>query len=209
MKKFVNKTSVFLLAWISSAAMAQQMSNSENSCRAKAKEIAAQTYSTCITESRTAQMDQIRKEYQQQLSDLKARYDKELQKMGSKESLKDLEQDSTLGSKSLSTKPSFAKEISSTNITAPSRQSMKPKKPKKSASTGSRPKPTKGIAKTLPTRKEVKTQPVQEPERIVQQDLVEGGSESAPALLSSDEQAAQNEMELTLVPSTDSGSEQY
>jgi uncharacterized protein YecT (DUF1311 family) len=202
MEKILTQFAVLTLTLLSTSAMAQQMSSSELSCRAKAKEIAAQTYNTCITESRTAQVDQLRKEYQQQVAELKARYDKELKKMGSKE---------------VAPKDSSSKEITSTDITASARNAIKAnaKKPKRSASTGSRPKPTKGIAKTLPTRKEVKTQASQVLPQAqydgsqASEDVYQDGSESAPALLSSDEQAAQNEMELTLVPSSDSGSEQY
>ncbi|HEY8272315.1 MAG TPA: hypothetical protein VIG33_15595 [Pseudobdellovibrionaceae bacterium] len=92
----------------------QQLS-SELTCRTKAKEIATQTYSGCVTEARNSQIDQIRKDYQKQLTELKAKYDKEL------------------------------KKVSGKGLTAVT-----------TAATGSLPKAAKGVAKTLPTRKEVK-----------------------------------------------------
>lgn len=55
----------------------------ELTCKAKAKEIALQTYDTCVTEKKQAQIEQIRMEYQDKLNELKKQYDNELKKMGS------------------------------------------------------------------------------------------------------------------------------
>lgn len=52
-------------------------------CRNQAKEIAAETYKNCVTEQRQGQVEQIRKEYQQKLADLKSHYDGELKKVSS------------------------------------------------------------------------------------------------------------------------------
>ncbi len=52
-------------------------------CRNQAKEIAAETYKNCVTEQRQSQVEQIRKEYQQKLADLKSHYDGELKKVSS------------------------------------------------------------------------------------------------------------------------------
>lgn len=54
----------------------------ELTCRAKAKELAAQSYSSCVTEARNTQVEQIRTNYQKELSALKSKYDHELKKMG-------------------------------------------------------------------------------------------------------------------------------
>ena len=59
-------------------------SSTEVICRNKAKEIAADTYQTCVTEAKQGQIEQIRKEYQQRLNDLKNHYDKELKKVSGK-----------------------------------------------------------------------------------------------------------------------------
>ena len=54
----------------------------ELTCRAQAKELALQTYSSCVTEARNNRVEEIRKNYQKELSELKSKYDKELKKMG-------------------------------------------------------------------------------------------------------------------------------
>ena len=119
MKNFVNK-SAFLTASLGILAAAQaQPSSLELTCRAKAKDIAAKAYDSCLTEARTQQIEQIRKEYQKQLADLKAKYDRELKKVSGKKAASG----------------------------------------KASAATGSTPKATHGIAKSLPTRKETLTNP--------------------------------------------------
>lgn len=119
MKNFVNK-SAFLTVTLGILAGAQaQPSSLELTCRAKAKDIAAKAYDSCFTEARTQQIEQIRKEYQKQLADLKAKYDRELKKVS-------------------------GKKVASG---------------KASAATGSTPKATHGIAKSLPTRKETLTNP--------------------------------------------------
>lgn len=53
----------------------------ESSCRVKAKEIAAETYRTCVTDQKNAQIEQIKKEYAAKLQALKAHYEQELKKM--------------------------------------------------------------------------------------------------------------------------------
>lgn len=53
-------------------------------CRSKAKEIAAETYKGCMTEYRQTQLEQIRKEYKEELSQLKNQYDKKLKKLSGK-----------------------------------------------------------------------------------------------------------------------------
>lgn len=60
---------------------AQAESSFELLCRNQAKEIAAETYKNCVTEHRQGQVEQIRKEYQQKLSELKSHYDGELKKI--------------------------------------------------------------------------------------------------------------------------------
>lgn len=56
----------------------------ELSCRAKAKEIAADSYRGCMTEQRAAQIEQIKKDYQEKLNSLKVDYEKEIEKLGGK-----------------------------------------------------------------------------------------------------------------------------
>lgn len=53
----------------------------EASCRIKAKEVAADTYRTCVVDQRSAQIEQIKKEYQEKLAALKAHYEEEIKKL--------------------------------------------------------------------------------------------------------------------------------
>lgn len=168
MNALINNIAFLVLTLFALNAHAQQ-SSMELSCRAKAKEIAAQTYSSCVTEARNGQIEQIRKDYQKQLTDLKAKYDRELKK---------------IGGKGLST------------------TTAKPAPAPVSASTGSTPKATKGIAKSLPTRKEVKNtapavQDVQVETPAVTQDSTTsdiGGGEPA-------QNDANSDLKIELVPS--------
>jgi hypothetical protein len=64
---------------IAEGTMAQ--STIELSCRAQAKEVAVQTYQDCVTQARTQRIQEIRKEYQAKLSDLKSTYDQELKNL--------------------------------------------------------------------------------------------------------------------------------
>lgn len=65
-------------------ANALTQTSAELTCRAQAKELAMQTYSTCITQARNQQVEKIRKNYKKELSDLKSKYDNELKKIGGK-----------------------------------------------------------------------------------------------------------------------------
>lgn len=53
-------------------------------CKAKAKEIAAQTYSGCINDNKQAELERIRKEYQAELSKIKSKYNNELKGLSGK-----------------------------------------------------------------------------------------------------------------------------
>lgn len=63
---------------ILSSFTAKAQNSIELSCRSQAKEIAVQTYQSCVTQARASRVDQIRKDYQAKLSELKAYYDQEL-----------------------------------------------------------------------------------------------------------------------------------
>lgn len=75
------KTVFSFIAMILFTSNAFPQTSYELTCRAKAKELAAQTYASCVTEARNAQVDQIRTNYQKELAALKSKYDKELKKM--------------------------------------------------------------------------------------------------------------------------------
>ena len=79
---------VLILAHMASAQLKTQTQvrsskEIENSCRIKAKEIAAEAYRGCVSEQKNSQIDQIKKEYQAKLNILKNHYEAELKKMGS------------------------------------------------------------------------------------------------------------------------------
>ena len=73
---------IFIVFNLSQWVHAQNSSSAEFQCRSKAKEIAADTYKTCMTDVRQTQLEQIRKDYKEKLAELKSHYDKELKKMG-------------------------------------------------------------------------------------------------------------------------------
>ncbi|MCK6597318.1 MAG: hypothetical protein L6Q37_03065 [Bdellovibrionaceae bacterium] len=50
-------------------------------CRVQAKEAALNTYQSCVKETRTNKIDEIRKEYQEKLTELKSHYEGELKKL--------------------------------------------------------------------------------------------------------------------------------
>jgi hypothetical protein len=54
----------------------------ENTCRIKAKEVATKTYTNCVGEYKTTQLEKIKKDYQVQLKTLKDKYEAELLKLG-------------------------------------------------------------------------------------------------------------------------------
>ena len=72
------------LASMASFALVTDNSSIELTCRAKAKDIAADTYRTCISENRAAEIDNLKKSYQERLRSLKEDYEKEIQKLGGK-----------------------------------------------------------------------------------------------------------------------------
>lgn len=73
----MNSFMFFAMTFLSSVVLAQSKS-AELTCRAKAKEIAVQTYADCITTSKNAQIESVRTDYQSELAALKAKYDKKL-----------------------------------------------------------------------------------------------------------------------------------
>jgi len=78
---YFSKSSVLLLlsAFISNSAFAAN--SIELMCKSKAKEIAADVYSSCVTEAKQTQLKSLRKEYEEKLTQLKSHYDKELKKI--------------------------------------------------------------------------------------------------------------------------------
>ena len=81
----MTKTWVFLtMGLTASLALASTEPSYELSCRAKAKEVAAESYRGCVTDYKTAEIDHLRKDYQNKLKALKGDYEKEIEKLGGK-----------------------------------------------------------------------------------------------------------------------------
>ncbi len=57
------------------------MESIDSECRIQAKETAINTYQSCVKDNRSQKIEEIRKEYQSKLQDLKSYYDTELKKM--------------------------------------------------------------------------------------------------------------------------------
>lgn len=83
MKKTLNRTYFLTIAFTAFSSFAFAQKSTEISCRNKAKDIALQTYSQCITEVRNSKINEIRKNYKTDLQKLKSKYDTELQSLES------------------------------------------------------------------------------------------------------------------------------
>jgi predicted Zn-dependent protease len=102
-------TFAILLFMSSTSVFAQTQSPSfELSCRAKAKEIAAETYKSCVTQGRQAEVDKVRQEYQEKIKALKAQYERDLKQAAGTKSV-------TTTSANTTPTPSKAKEVKVTN----------------------------------------------------------------------------------------------
>lgn len=72
---------ILLSVAVLSTGLFAQAQEIEASCRIKAKEIAADTYRSCVTEQKNAQIEQIKKDYANKLQNLKSHYEQELKKL--------------------------------------------------------------------------------------------------------------------------------
>ena len=90
----------------------------ELSCKAQAKEVALQTYQSCVTEARKDQIDSLRKEYSAKLSELKEHYNNELRKAAGKEAAKEASEESNSEEATIQLKPSKKPAKTSQNLKA-------------------------------------------------------------------------------------------
>ena len=74
----------FTAVYAATAGMQTSGAEIETSCRVKAKEIAADTYRSCVTENKTAQIEKIKADYQEKIKALKADYEAKIQILGGK-----------------------------------------------------------------------------------------------------------------------------
>lgn len=80
----INVLGVGIVYFILCSKAFAQNSSVELMCRAKAKEVAAETYKGCVTELKQAQIEKIRTDYQSKLKELKDYYDGELRRVNGK-----------------------------------------------------------------------------------------------------------------------------
>lgn len=71
----------FLLVLLAANISFASIESIDSECRVQAKETAITTYQSCVKESRTQKIEEIRKEYQSKLQELKSFYDGEMKKM--------------------------------------------------------------------------------------------------------------------------------
>lgn len=72
---------IFTLCFGFSALSIASIEQIDSECKIQAKELAVQSYQSCVKENRNVKIEQIRKEYQEKLTELKSYYDSELKKL--------------------------------------------------------------------------------------------------------------------------------
>lgn len=110
----------------------------ELTCRAKAKEVALQTYQSCASESRVTRLKEIRAGYKNELAEVKAKYDRMLKEMGP-----------ATGAPTAGALPAASPTKPSRVAKAP-RMTMSP--PVAPSRLGRSERPTSGIARKLPAK---------------------------------------------------------
>ncbi len=141
----MKKVFVVLLA-VESFGFTQE--NIDSQCRVQAKEAAITTYQSCVKEARTVKIDEIRKEYQEKLTELKSYYDGELKKLSSSKN----NADNLVDEAATSTQPTIQlkKKASGSKNTAPKGASQKQQA--KSAQVATKLPAKKAISQTLPVQ---------------------------------------------------------
>lgn len=67
---------------VSLSAFAKGSNETENLCRAQAKEAAKETYKNCMLETKSAQLEKLQKAYEKRIQDLRSQYESELKQLG-------------------------------------------------------------------------------------------------------------------------------
>lgn len=70
-----------ILFFLSLKSLGQSSTSYEVTCRSKAKEIAALSYKNCMTDARSAEMEQLKNSYNQDLKALKTRYEAKISRL--------------------------------------------------------------------------------------------------------------------------------
>ena len=99
-----------MVAFCPQAFAAAEMTSQEISCRAKAKEVAAETYRGCVSEYKNAEVERLRKNYQKKLKALKDNYEREIDTLTGEAT-----KPASKSKKTLSAKRSEAVEVKESN----------------------------------------------------------------------------------------------
>lgn len=100
----------------------------ESSCRVKAKEIAAETYRSCVTDQKNSQIEQIKKDYQAKLQALKVHYELEIKKLGGAKTKASLEESESAESPADKSEPKMEEHVNGVNSAASPKAPVAPNK---------------------------------------------------------------------------------
>lgn len=81
MKALLKIATIMLASYLLAAQTARAQNDIELSCRAKAKEVAVEAYTGCVSEGRKARLSDIRSNYKAEVASVKAKYDQMLKEM--------------------------------------------------------------------------------------------------------------------------------
>lgn len=81
MKVLLKIAAIMLASYLLAAQTARAQNDIELSCRAKAKEVAVDAYTGCVSEGRKARLNDIRSNYKAEVASVKAKYDQMLKDM--------------------------------------------------------------------------------------------------------------------------------
>lgn len=88
MKTVLKILSIMAASYLLAAQTVRAQSDIELTCRSKAKEVAVETYTGCVSEGRKARLSEIRSNYKAEVATVKAKYDQMLKDMSASGSAK-------------------------------------------------------------------------------------------------------------------------
>lgn len=85
MKNIPFTISMLVISLLLASKMARAQGTIEVMCRSKAKEIALQTYQNCVTEEKTARLQDLKSRYKSRMSEVKDEFQRELDEINGKQ----------------------------------------------------------------------------------------------------------------------------
>lgn len=132
----LNLIKLYCFLFISSTIIFSQFANSqnlpevmENQCRSEAKEIALKSYESCLSVKKTEQIENLRKEYQAKLLEIKNEYDQKIKELSTSNSSSESETQKSKPIQNLKQK-SAPKKINSSSTAYQTEPTIKLKKAK-------------------------------------------------------------------------------